>query len=213
MGRHCIEALIYVEVDADGPEEAYEHFADGLDEIPRLHSLEVRKVEQKVKPFDLPPGAERWRDVAADIRFGDDRWESTTQRLCGFHDGSWWWTDGHVLLRCDGHIPADENVWRRIPDEIFTKAFVLKRKRSRTIAWSSPRHVHRTVAARHSLTTPPVYLDSKYIRLGECGGVTEWRVGNDPLVPVHGVDDDGRLVMVIAPMTCSAQDWEAAKVA
>ena len=212
MGRHIINALVYVEVDADSPEAAYEHFADGLDEITGLRTLTVQQVEQSVKPFDLPPGAERWREVAADIRFGDDRWESVGQRAWGSYDGSWWWTDGHVCLRCDEPTPADEAVWRRIPDSAFEKAFAAKKRRKRTVAWSAPRQVHHTAAASYAITDtePRVFLDAKYIRLGEQGSVRQWRIAG-AVDPVHGLDADGRLLMIVAPMKVDAKDWEVAK--
>lgn len=205
MTRQIIKALLHVEVDASDAEEAYERFVDGLDRIEGLVDLCVNQVEQTEKPYEIPKGAERWGDVAKDIRFSDGFPAlADDRRMWGMYDGSWWWTNGHVMLRCEGAPPTDEQEWRRIPDEKMVEGLKPKTKRQVTTLGDVQKTNGGTLF-RRTKTIPPVSLSDAYCRLLEVA-VTSWLVAKKDVDPVHGLDAEGRLVAIIMPMRIKDED-------
>jgi hypothetical protein len=129
-------------------------------------------------PYVRPSGTDRWAPVAEEIRFaeGMHRW------LDG--DGCWWWTDGHIAVRCDGTPPADD-IGRKVANEI--ESVVGDHRRDR-ITWEGPNDDGRMVAK----TDKRVQVSADYVRLVEsgCPGV-EW-------LAVEGDHDEPWKVPVIA---------------
>ncbi len=197
--RQVIEAMVYVEIDADSVEEAYEYFSDGLDDIPGLVDLTVTQVNQREKPYDVPVGAEAWGLAAKEVRFDEDhfyRFHDGRKRF-GVHDGSWWWTNGHVMLRCDGEPPSDPEKWTLVENPRFEKAFVAEAKR--TEATFGDEAKQGSLRVRRSTTTPPIGIDGDYYTLAMTRG-TKWLVPKKPTAPMYRVEDDGRIVAVVMPV-------------
>jgi hypothetical protein len=109
--------------------------------------------------YQRPAGTDRWGAVADEIRFAesDPRWFPDAA------DGVWWWTNGHVALKCTGLPPtADES--RCLPrclDELTAGE-------RRVIEWG-PRRRDDEVDVRSVLDDPRVSVDDRYARLVELG--------------------------------------------
>lgn len=138
--------------------------------------------------YDRPPGTDRWASVADEIRFAEDghKW------VAG--DGCWWWTNGHVALRCDGAPPTND--WRvRQSDTIADVVGDHKRDR---IEWQDPNARDLRVATKDKR----VQAKDDYVRLVECGyDDVEWYAvegdHDEPwMVPITAIAG-GELVAVV----------------
>lgn len=202
--RQIIKATVIVEVDASSPEEAYENFGDGLDKIDGLYDLMVTAVEQSEKPYAVPAGAERWAAAAKAIRLDDDHENrGDGKRLWGSYDGSWWWTNGHVMLRCEGSAPS-ESEWRRIPDKDFEKAIAPKVPRASAV-FGDVERLKYGAPFRRSKTAPPIAISDDYFILASTAAAA-WTAPTDIKSPFCGYDAEGKLVAVVMPMKVDAKD-------
>lgn len=193
--RQVINATVRVEVDAEDETEAYERFCDGLDAIVGLVDTTVMHVEQTEKPYHVPTGAERWADAAKEIRFDESRFGD--ERRFGMYDGSWWWTDGHVMLRCEGAPPAAEaGKWRQVPDADVAKA--VEGDGARVPSHFEPVMTESGRQLQRSVTVPTVAMTDAFCRLARTRAFS-WRVPENHRSAIHGLDVEGRLVAVVMP--------------
>jgi hypothetical protein len=129
MARWNISGLFVFDVIADTKEEAFDKIFNAAARDRDLLDLVCQMSETKEVPYvALPPGggAYRWAATATKHRFADLVWEGGRDQMWGMFDGSWWWTDGHAMLRCDGEPPPEGEPgkrWRRVDDEAFAKSF------------------------------------------------------------------------------------------
>lgn len=206
MQRFVIEATVHVEVDAKDAETAYEEFCDAIESIDGLVDFTVPKVNQFEKPYEVPAGAEVWGEAAKAIRFEDDfrSARSDGRRLWGRFDGSWWWTNGHVMLRCAGPGPTDAETWRQVEDEKILNAIRVTAARRPAILGDALKLRYGSVV-RRTVGETPIAMSDAYYRLA-IAVVRSWEA---PLVdtdPFHGLDESGRLVAVVMPMRVKPED-------
>lgn len=200
MKRFTIAAMVHVDVEANDEETAYENFCDALDKTDGIRDLSISHVEQVEVPFTWPAGAERWENCARAIRLGD---EPGVNRIpvAGMYDGSWWWSNGHVLLRCEGAMPSDDKTWRLLKAEDVEKAVAPKKAR-RPTSWSED--VRSTASGfmhgRIATEDPNIGVQQRYHTLiNDSLGEATWLIGGAH-EPMHVTDREGRLMAVVMPM-------------
>jgi hypothetical protein len=201
MKRYTIEAMVHVDIEAEDAETAYEHFGDALEEIKGCRDFSVQKVEQKEVAYFWPKGAERWAVAARNIRLGEEPYAAPVT-IVGKYDGSWWWSNGHVLLRCDGEVlSGDGPSFRVLPDGEMVKAFAMKKKR-RPSEWSAVYPTKRGYTrGRVACEDSGIGIDQRYYALvaDTLGEGHTWHIGK-PFDPMHITDREGRLMAVVMPM-------------
>lgn len=176
-----------IEIEADSQAEAERKASEQVEGSSYNYNLCVTSAYATEIKYERPPGTDRWAPVADEIRFAEDahRW------LAG--DDCWWWTNGHVAVRCEGAVPA--NVGRKVGNAI--EKVVGDHKRDR-ISWAAPNDRGLMVAK----TDKRVQAKADYVRLVEsgCPGVEWLAVEGDhdepwtvPITAVFG----GELVAVL----------------
>jgi len=200
MKRFTIEALVWVDIEAEDAETAYENFYDGLERIEGTRDCSVSRVEQEEVPYTVPEGMGRWSAAMINVRLGEEVGARSAGPVEGTYDGSWWWSNGHVLLRCEGPAPTGDD-WKHLTPAELEKAIVPKAKR-RPTAWgdvvvSESGFVHARIAAED----PHIGIQQRYHSTIEesLGPCVTWRVGKKT-EPMHAFDSEGRLMAVVMPM-------------
>ncbi len=199
MSRFTIYATIAVEVSAKDDVEAFEHFVDAINvaaDERGIRDITVQHSETKETAFVVPPGAERWAIPCAAIWFSDDR------KRAGMWDGSWWWTDGHIALRCEGELPEG---FARVEEAAFAGAVGDAVPRTAT-TWSDDLESKDgdTFKSRRALTRPAIAAQVKFIDLVEsCLPGVRWSVPDGELSAVHAYGPDDRLMALVMPVKSS----------
>lgn len=171
--RWTISALIEVDIYGDDELEAFEHFADAIDEAAcsgHVRDIIVKHSDTKAVPFVVPTGAERWAKAATEIRYSDE------QHRAAMHDGSWWWTDGHSALRCEGEPPDG---FRRVEDPFKGGSELPTAPRPTTWGPALKSTDGHGVTAHRADTDQDVAIQTKYLKLvaDSVPGVT-WKIGS-----------------------------------
>lgn len=190
--RANIHAMISVEIVGDDDEEIAERFADALvaahDNTPGVMSVTVSHSETTDVPFVIPKGAERW-PYLAEFRFGEDC------KIAPMHDGSWWWTDGHAMFRCEGEPPEG---WRKIEDALTKQDHF--RAPEQPVVWSTITKrdrdglERRISQANDLLSIQTKYHDAVMISVPHA----RWTSGPDHTHTTRAYDN-GQLVAVVMP--------------
>lgn len=141
----------------------------------------------KRRTLTAPKGAERWERAALNRGFGADRsWVTTL-------DGSWWWTDGRAMLRCEGEMPPDleEKPKLRVP--------AVERRPAQwgPVVLEAFDDGSEGLCRESSDTAACVRIDPKYIGLVEesLPGCV-WMIGQW-YEPIHALDAEGRLMAIV----------------
>lgn len=202
MNRFTINAMMALDVVAEDEMTAWDVIFDALGTDANIRNAACQTAETQEVPYtSLPPsGADRWAPAAKWTRFDEDR--GTRKQVWGSQDGSWWWTDGRVMLRCEGLPPADEK-WRRLPEESFATAFEHDEPRRETL-WTyelQARGLSVRTRGRRAIASPGVAIQSCYYDLvARSVADVAWLVGASVHIPIHALDGEGRLVAVVMPM-------------
>ena len=138
------------------------------------------------------PGAERW---------GDLRWARDVGKSLAFVDpaeSGWWWSNGHIALRCDGRSPPDAAA---PVGEPTVSALAGRARRAVVKAWGAPATGGRVVT--HSPVGRPAFcLDARYIEIVERGvmGVARWMTGNTTKDGPALAYEGDRLMALVMPV-------------
>ncbi len=203
MKRFRIEAMISLEVEAADETEAWDEVALSL-EHPSIRDWANQASETtEIKYEGLPAsGADRWAAAAAAAWLDHDDRDWRGQRF-GMYDGSWWWTNGHLMLRCDGAPPTEGSRWSRVPDETIATAIKLDTPRLET-SWTDA--LKSTVGntrefGRRALAAPAAVVQERYFAIvaDSLPGGT-WSCGLTQETPFLAHDVEGRLMAVVMPM-------------
>lgn len=100
-GRYYVTGRFSVEVRAMSEDEAQDLAEDMADDL-NLYGISVEchsppDPPPAPKPYAVPPGVGPWGPHLEAIRLADG-----DRRDVGEWDGSWWWSNGHLALRCPG---------------------------------------------------------------------------------------------------------------
>jgi hypothetical protein len=199
MPRFNVNAMVAMSIIADTSEHAEDLFCATLSDVRNGVSWHTPVLEVAQAEYEVPAGAERWAAAARYVDFDNDR-ESLPQRLCGHHDGSWWWTNGHVLLRCEGSIPSGDD-WRKIePQSKFVEAFALSEERAPS-GWGdelpdstgSPYLRGRCATANPEFHIQCWYFDLISMSVPDA----VWMVPVRFDAPAHVLDKEGKLVAIV----------------
>lgn len=207
MNRFTIYASVEIDIEADDDSDAFAAFADALNDIKGSRDAIVLSSSTVERPYrGAPKGAERWSVAARRIRLGEESTFDEPVDIAVRHDGSWWWSNGHVMLRCEGEAPATMRV---LPAEDGQKAFRLDVER-RPTKWSRPlRQETGNLSGRRSSVDTALAIQDRYYELVSRSlgaGGARWLAGAER-EPIHVHDIDGRLMAVVMPM--NAEGLEA----
>lgn len=137
------------------------------------------------KTLTAPKGADRWERAALNRGFGADRSWVTK------HDGSWWWTNGHAMLRCDGEMPTDLEEKPELRTPVIERRAVQWGPVVVTVHDEDPDDLHRE-AVEICVWASPTYLGLVEESIPGCTWMAgEWRD------PIHALDADGRLMAIV----------------
>lgn len=190
MKRFILKATVSIDIKAEDEESAYGAFYDAIDELD-CESLDVPAMELAEVPYAVPPGAERWAEGLVALRFGEDT------LMFGMFDGSWWFTNGHVALRCDGEMPSCA-MWMQIPDATLEASLRTAPKVQKVQAtdWRE-RGVEAdrgnvTVNVRRATSNPDVAIAQQYYALVANGlPDAKWHIGGpEDLILAHDAKGD-----------------------
>ena len=100
-GRYYVTGRFSVEVRAMSENEAEDIVEDMAYELD-LRGVDVECLSPPGQPpapdpYVVPPGVGSWAPHLEAIQLADGE-----RRHVGEYDGSWWWGNGHFLLRCPG---------------------------------------------------------------------------------------------------------------
>lgn len=210
MNRYTIHASVEIDINASNEEEAYEAFSDALTDIEGCRESIVHAVDTKERHYRHPPqGAGMWAAAARRIRLGEEMTWDEPKDIALKHDGSWWWSNGHVMVRCEGKAPEG---FKTIPDDTAEAAFGLGDERVPT-KWSRPlKTADSTVMARRSSANTEVAVQDRYYDLiaSSLGfGGARWLVGK-PHQPIHVRDIEERLMAVVMPIKTEGMEADPA---
>ena len=197
MKRYTIDAMLHVDIEAADAEEAYEKVCDWLDTF-EVRDVTIGMVKQEEVPYAVPDGMQRWADAMVNVRLGEEVGARSEGPVEGTYDGSWWWSNGHVLLRCEGPAPTGDD-WKHLTEAEIVKAIAPATKRRPTtwgdVVEQGRSHV-RVSALDEALGIQQRYHSTIEASLGP-GAV--WLVGKKT-DPMHVVDSEGRLMAVAMGM-------------
>jgi hypothetical protein len=204
MKRYMITALVEFDIEGEDEVEAFEHLTDALDSTAGrdgLRDFVVKHSDTKEVPFVVPPGAERWADAATKIRYSEE------QHRAAMHDGSWWWTDGHSALRCEGEPPSG---YRRIEDPF--KGGKQLPKKPRPSSWGpAVKSLDGETLAHRASADPDVAVQAKFLKLvTDSAPEVHWRIGT-PTEPAMAFLGDTCVALVmpfradrLSPVPCAS---------
>jgi len=172
--------------------------SDAIDRV--FGEVEREEVIGQIAPYACAlPGAERWAAAAEKIRFGEDC--KIAASTVG--DRAWWWTNGHVMLLCNG-VPPDGYEVRDCGPVVSDD------KPRRATAWCdlevdcpiafAGTEMYRDphYAFRRASVDELIAVDPTYVSLVEsCVPSCTWWVGSTVEVPFHVRDAHGALVAVV----------------
>lgn len=179
-----------------GEEEA-ERF--DLDIAGPADSFDWHATQWEDVPYVMPAGTEHWEVGARGTRFAEDQ---SVALVCADDPGHWWWSNGHVALRCKGTPPEEERT---------------RRPAGRTLAETGKVELPRTRANWRSATTlrgrdvriavgvANYSIQEDYAALVEASGPVTWLVPNE-LAPAHAIDESGQLVALVMPLRFDPDD-------
>lgn len=191
MKRATIHAMLTFDIEGEDDEQIAERFADSLgfahDNVEGIHSITCVSSETIDRPFDVPKGAERWA-AFAEIRLDEDG------KRAAMHDGSWWWTNGHVMLRCDGDPPEG---WRRIENALANEA--LYKLKQLPTSFGEPIKEGDGYEKRIASTDDKIAIQTQYYdRIAAVIPEARWTCTRD-LGPIRAFDGD-KLMAIVMPV-------------
>lgn len=155
-----------------------------------LDDLSFEGVDIFEVPYLVPLRVAPWETAAREARFAET-FGNGGKGKGGVIDGSWWWTDGAVALRCQGDVvaPGLDVVH---PD---TFARLLDTAERRETFWG-PVTFEAGLDVRRSTVDPDTAVQERYIRLiATALPGAAWKIAGS-LDPVH-VHHEGRLMAVV----------------
>lgn len=211
MEKYKVRAIVEIEVLAkDGDPSAMGLDIDvSVGRRAEVVNVEWHLTEPTVVPYVAPESIGPWLHGAKEARFCEG---GSTNVALVFPDdpGAWWWSNGHVMLRCDGAPP---NGPRLVNNRTLAGTVVPELKRA-TIEWSAGGLVHDdTERVRfHRLKGDEVVcLSEKYFRLINSNAPDAWLVAG-PTDPVHALKN-GQLIAVAMPIRHASGDIVAERAA
>lgn len=162
-----IEGYYETEIDAESEDEALSVAMRQAEDVDGWVGTSSEATELRYEP---PAGTERYHEVAGRIRFSDTfpphRW------LSGL--GSWWWTDGHAMLRCDGPEPSDQT--HRLTNDV---SMIAALDEPRAVAGWGPLGDFFGVPIHRDVGDPRIVINADLRALVECGWPdVEWHVSD-----------------------------------
>ncbi|MCL2777762.1 MAG: hypothetical protein FWD73_07130 [Polyangiaceae bacterium] len=208
MGRFKVAAKVEAIVDGEDGYDAIERFDEAICAIEdgdKIKNVGIGGLDLTQIPYVVPPGAERWAKAAEKIRFADE------MTLAGTYDGSWWWTNGHVALRCDGAAPDGWDLPPGSSMELVVSASTVRKPTEwgPVVRSGNERNDNgRRAFASDSTVVSATYYDM--ITDSVPGAI--WLVGSKIGDSMHVVDKAGKLVAIlmgILPMSFPPLDAPA----
>lgn len=207
MNKYTVTATVTCElaVDAATRGEA-QRKVDDIFSRGDFVDFDIESIVVTEVPYASPIGAERWAAAAKSMRFAED-----FDRRFLLRHGSWWWTNGHVALRCDGAVPEG---WTPISDagERTAEAMdpgVVERKAA---AFGPETYVYdqrSTGTGYRVLGVPSLGINKIYRDLIESSVPgARWLAGPLYSHALHVIDADGALVAVVAGMRADDEEFQ-----
>lgn len=187
MRLYRIDASVTLYVRAESRAEANAALADlgeNLDEPGE--SLRVRSARIRRIKYPMPKGAGAWAPALREMR-----WRERQHISVGTALGSWWLTDGVVMLRCDGPC-APARGGRVIPSKHLRAVATTARAAKCEAIW-------RTHDEGRMLRSGDVGVNPAFVQMVRQTYPTAKWWTSGPLEPI-AAKVRGRLVAVVMPM-------------
>lgn len=186
MRLYRIDASVTLYVRAESRDEADAALANPGDLDEPGESLRVRSARIRRIKYPMPKGAGAWGPVLREMRWRERQHISVGKAL-----GSWWLTDGYVMLRCDGPCEPVRG-GRVIPTAHFRQALKAARAATREAIW-------RTHDAGRMLRSGDVGVNPAFVQMvNQTHPTAKWWTSG-PLEPI-AAKVSGRLVAVVMPI-------------